>query len=284
MRGPARGGFRKRGKKREDERAVGVEDGDGDRDGREGRRAGGQAQRAGKAAGVRSASRPRPRSQPRSRLQSRSRSWPQLRSRFRSRFRLRFCFPPRPRLWCQLRSRFRFRSRSGGESPSRPWSRFCSLPLPLSRSLLRERERGSATVWAIGVMVVVFVVAGAVVLAGMTRVARHRARSAADLSALAAARLALADPERGCAEASSLAVGNGARLVRCSVDDHGVADVQVVVRLSLPVLGGRDVGAEARAGPVYIAPVADPAEGSGRRPDLLARSRHGDSGVGLRSP
>ncbi len=116
-----------------------------------------------------------------------------------------------------------------------------------------ERERGAATIWMAGLMALVFVVGGAVVLAGMAKVARHRARSAADLSALAAARLAFADPARGCVRASSLAAENGARLVRCSIDGHGIADVQVAVRLRLPMLGSRTVAADARAGPVHIA-------------------------------
>ena len=118
-------------------------------------------------------------------------------------------------------------------------------------------ERGVATIWAVGLMAVVFVVTAAIVLAGTARVARHRVRSAADLSALAAARLALADPKRGCAEAFSLAVGNGAKLVRCSIDGYGIADVQVVLRLSLPVLGDRKITAAARAGPVHIADLAE---------------------------
>ncbi|MEV8636727.1 Rv3654c family TadE-like protein [Streptosporangium sp. NPDC051023] len=116
-----------------------------------------------------------------------------------------------------------------------------------------EGDRGAATVWMVGFMALIFVVASAIVLAGTARVARHRARSAADLSALAAARLAFADPRRGCAEASLSAVGNGTRLMRCSINGYGIADVQVTVRLSLPALGSRLITASARAGPVYIA-------------------------------
>jgi secretion/DNA translocation related TadE-like protein len=114
------------------------------------------------------------------------------------------------------------------------------------------KERGSATIWMIGLMTLIFAVAAAVTFTGMARVARHRAQSAADLSALAAARLAFADPDRGCAEASSLAVGNGAKVTRCFIDGDGIADVQVAVRLSLPVAGGLTVATVARAGPVHI--------------------------------
>ncbi|WP_406319297.1 flp pilus-assembly TadE/G-like family protein [Streptosporangium sp. NBC_01639] len=115
------------------------------------------------------------------------------------------------------------------------------------------RDRGAATVWAVALIALIFVVAGAVVSAGVARVARHRAQSAADLSALAAARLALAAPERGCAVAASLAEGNGARIIRCSVHGDGVAQVQVAVWLSLPLVGARRITADARAGPVHVA-------------------------------
>ncbi|MFC4058601.1 Rv3654c family TadE-like protein [Planomonospora corallina] len=116
-----------------------------------------------------------------------------------------------------------------------------------------SRERGSATIWMIGVMAVLFTVVAAVVLAGTARVARHRAQTAADFGALAAARLALTDPERGCAQAAALVAGNGARLVRCSAGDDGVVTVHTAVRLSLPAVGDREVGGRARAGPVSIA-------------------------------
>jgi secretion/DNA translocation related TadE-like protein len=114
------------------------------------------------------------------------------------------------------------------------------------------RERGSATIWMVGFMALIFAVAAAVTFAGMARVARHRAQSAADLSALAAARLAFADPARGCTEASSLAVGNGAKVTHCSIDGDGIAGIRVAMRFSLPVTGEVTVTAEARAGPVHI--------------------------------
>ncbi|MFF5209990.1 Rv3654c family TadE-like protein [Streptosporangium sp. NPDC000396] len=114
-------------------------------------------------------------------------------------------------------------------------------------------ERGSATIWAVGVVGLIFAVGTAIMVAGTVRVARHRAQSAADLSALAAARLAFADPNRGCVEASSLAEGNKAKLTRCSIDGDGIAEVQVAVELSLPVAGSRTIIANARAGPVHIA-------------------------------
>lgn len=114
-------------------------------------------------------------------------------------------------------------------------------------------QRGSATIWTIGLMALVFAVAAAVVFAGMARVVRHRAQSAADLSALAAARLALADPRRSCVRASSLAADNEARVTRCSLGDGGIADIEVSMEVSLPLKGPVAIIARARAGPVHIA-------------------------------
>ncbi|MFI7533795.1 Rv3654c family TadE-like protein [Streptosporangium sp. NPDC049376] len=123
-----------------------------------------------------------------------------------------------------------------------------------SRTAGRRRgaDRGGATIWMAGFMTLVLMAMAVIMLAGTVRAARHRAMSAADLSALAAARLAFADPRRACAQAASLAEGNGVRLTRCSVNGHGVADVQVTVRLRLPTVGSQTVTAVARAGPVQL--------------------------------
>ncbi|MFI6452240.1 Rv3654c family TadE-like protein [Streptosporangium amethystogenes] len=114
-------------------------------------------------------------------------------------------------------------------------------------------ERGSATIWTVGLMALLFAVAAAVMVAGTARVARHRAQSAADLSALTAARLAFADPDRSCARASLLAADNGARVTRCSVGDDGIAEIEVAMDVSLPLKGETAISARARAGPVHIA-------------------------------
>ncbi|MFD0885464.1 Rv3654c family TadE-like protein [Streptosporangium algeriense] len=125
----------------------------------------------------------------------------------------------------------------------------------------RREDRGGATIWMAGFMTLVLMAMAVIMLAGTVRIARHRAMSAADLSALAAARLAFADPRRGCAQAASLAEDNRVRLTRCSVNGHGVADVQVTVRLRLPVLGPQTITAVARAGPVQLAvPVGEAGE------------------------
>ncbi|WP_433499236.1 Rv3654c family TadE-like protein [Sphaerimonospora sp. CA-214678] len=112
-------------------------------------------------------------------------------------------------------------------------------------------ERGSATVWAVAMMALICVAALVVVQIGAAAVARHRARSAADLSALAAASWMFAEPGRACERARTVAMVNGARLRSCSLSD-GVAAVSVVVAITLPLAGNRTATGTARAGPVSV--------------------------------
>ncbi|GIH70253.1 Rv3654c family TadE-like protein [Sphaerimonospora thailandensis] len=112
-------------------------------------------------------------------------------------------------------------------------------------------ERGSATVWAVGIMAIIWVAALVVVQIGTARVARHRAQSTADLSALAAASWALAAPGQACERARTIAMANGARLRSCSLSG-ATADVAVVVEFALPLTGSRTAIGIARAGPVSV--------------------------------
>jgi secretion/DNA translocation related TadE-like protein len=81
--------------------------------------------------------------------------------------------------------------------------------------------------------------------------ARHRAESAADLAALAAAgRIGVGADE--CAAARAIAAANGAAISRCSLElaadgRSGTVDVRVSASASLPVVGARTVTASARA-------------------------------------
>ncbi|WP_055479002.1 Rv3654c family TadE-like protein [Sphaerimonospora mesophila] len=113
-------------------------------------------------------------------------------------------------------------------------------------------ERGSATVWAVAMMALICVAALVVVQIGAAGVVRHRAQSAADLSALAAASWMFAEPGRACERARTVAMANGARLRSCSLSD-GVAAVSVIVAITLPLTGSRTVTGTARAGPVSAA-------------------------------
>ena len=110
-------------------------------------------------------------------------------------------------------------------------------------------ERGSATVWMITVITVIWALATAVVATGMVRVARHRAQSGADLSALAAAAWAFRRPALACRHAREIASANGVVLESCALSE-GIAEVAVAFRFTLPIAGAQRVTATARAGPV----------------------------------
>ena len=86
-------------------------------------------------------------------------------------------------------------------------------------------------------------------------VARHRAESAADLAALAAAAAIGIVPDNNmvCLTAGPIAAANGSRLVSCvpsvAADGrNGTVTVRVVVNTRLPILGTASATATARAG------------------------------------
>jgi secretion/DNA translocation related TadE-like protein len=118
-------------------------------------------------------------------------------------------------------------------------------------------ERGSATALMIGIMgVAVALSSAALVIAGYA-VGFHRARAAADLSALSAA-AAFQQGREPCAQAALTAKQNGARVDRCSqvgdaVDFVVTVRVSVVARTRIPNMP-RTVAAEAHAGPVRSVP------------------------------
>lgn len=126
-----------------------------------------------------------------------------------------------------------------------------------------DRDAGSASLWALSMAMVLWVCVAGVVLAGVAVVARHRAATAADMAALAAAtvlgRSDVAevgrDPGGGaaaCAAATAIAVANDATVTRCQVMGQ-VVDVTTSVAIPelspLGSLGVDSVSARARAGP-----------------------------------
>lgn len=118
---------------------------------------------------------------------------------------------------------------------------------------LRSRvagERGSATVWVVALAGVLAAIGVAAVLVGAAVVGRHRATTAADLAALAAAEHAVRGDPGACAAAGEVAGANGARLTTCTVASGAVVDVAVEVPVRLGPLGVSRAGARARAGPV----------------------------------
>lgn len=113
---------------------------------------------------------------------------------------------------------------------------------------MRSRDRGAASIFvlAMGLFLVASGVAGAMVAGA--RVARHAARNAADLAALAGAARVIEGSGPACAVARRYAEANGARMVSCEVSGW-----EMVVRTEVPVRSSALVAtAAARAGPVTV--------------------------------
>ena len=117
---------------------------------------------------------------------------------------------------------------------------------------LRPADAGSASIWVLSCAALLLVVAAAGVVRAAALVARHRAESAADLAALAAAgRIGVS--ESICPAAAAVAAANGARMRSCTpalAPDGRSGSVVTTVGLSvsLPIVGRREVVASARAG------------------------------------
>ncbi|RNI18311.1 Rv3654c family TadE-like protein [Flexivirga caeni] len=113
---------------------------------------------------------------------------------------------------------------------------------------MRSRERGSSTVLVVaGIGVVLVLLTGALALVSAVA-ASHRARAAADLAALAAARVVVdgSDARHPCAVAAQVAGRNHAVVTSCAVAGEDVT-VTVAAAVSWPGLG--PARAQARAGP-----------------------------------
>src|SRR5262245_33216312 len=108
---------------------------------------------------------------------------------------------------------------SGHRKPPvrRWWRRRRGRHVPLDRSPLGDcgegsDDRGSATVWAVGGIAVIVGLLAASLWFAAAVVVRHRAESAADLAALAAASSAVAGEHRACDEARWVTDHMGAEL------------------------------------------------------------------------
>ncbi|WP_042373468.1 Rv3654c family TadE-like protein [Streptacidiphilus neutrinimicus] len=118
----------------------------------------------------------------------------------------------------------------------------------------RRGDAGSATIWLVALLCLVGLAAAAALGVAGAIAARHRAESAADLAALAAAGRLLLDPGEACAEAAAIASAQGATLHSCAIRADAQED-SVVVEVSVPSPTGLIPGlpparARARAGPV----------------------------------
>lgn len=110
-------------------------------------------------------------------------------------------------------------------------------------------DTGAATLWTVGAIAAVFVVVVAAILLATATVTRHRATSAADLAALAAAAHAESGEPAACARARWVIDRMHAGLVRCRLVGW---DAYVELTVRPPGILG-DLGrasARARAGPV----------------------------------
>jgi secretion/DNA translocation related TadE-like protein len=119
-------------------------------------------------------------------------------------------------------------------------------------------DRGSASIWLLACCALLLVVAFAGTVRAAAVVVRHRAESAADLAALAAAgQIGVSDGV--CAAAARIAMANGATVVRCQPalapgGRSGSVTVRLTMRVRLPVVGSREVVASARAGRDAVMP------------------------------
>lgn len=112
-----------------------------------------------------------------------------------------------------------------------------------------DSDQGSGTIWAGAVAMVVCAIGSMILVVAISQMARHRANTAADLAALAAAQVLLDGTADPCAEAAQKASANSADLTSCEVDGENVTVVvSVAVRLGRWGIG--HAKAAARAGPI----------------------------------
>ena len=114
-------------------------------------------------------------------------------------------------------------------------------------------EQGSASVLMIGLMGIIVALSSAALMIAGYATGYHRARAAADLSALSGA-AAFQHGDDTCAQARQTARQNGAQVDRCDVVGDAIdfvvtVRVSVAARTPVPQLP-RTLAAEAHAGPV----------------------------------
>ncbi|MBF9134092.1 flp pilus-assembly TadE/G-like family protein [Plantactinospora sp. S1510] len=99
----------------------------------------------------------------------------------------------------------------------------------------------------VGLVLVLFSLGGSAIAAA--GVARHQARVAADLGALAGAARVLEGPDTACARAAAIAAANSARLTSCTLDGF---DLEITAEVLVEPIPGltRNARATSRAGPV----------------------------------
>lgn len=114
----------------------------------------------------------------------------------------------------------------------------------------RHRERGSGTVLSVAAIGVLVILTTAGLQVGAAATAAHRARTAADLSALAGAVALQEGTGTPCASAAEVAGRNEARVIDCEVGVGESVLVRVTTAVSTHWAGVPDrAAASARAGP-----------------------------------
>lgn len=114
----------------------------------------------------------------------------------------------------------------------------------------RVRERGSGTVVTVAAIGVLLILTAAGLQVGAAAAAAHRARAAADLSALAGAVALQEGAGSPCARAADVAGRNDARIIECALGAGESVRVRVTTEVSTRWPGVPDHAiASARAGP-----------------------------------
>jgi secretion/DNA translocation related TadE-like protein len=116
-----------------------------------------------------------------------------------------------------------------------------------------RRDRGSVTIWAAAFAGLIWLSCSGALLYGGAVTGRHRAETAADLAALAAAGYVPDGQATACARAAAVAARNGGSLHGCRVVGDDV-EVEVSRPVGLGALGVRTAIARARAGPAAGGP------------------------------
>lgn len=111
-----------------------------------------------------------------------------------------------------------------------------------------KRDDGSATVWVLLAIMVIWATAGVASAVASGLAVRHRAAAAADAAALAGAIDGGLTPTSACFAARRAAGANGARLVRC-VSADGVVTVRTTVDPPAWLAWVAPISGTARAGP-----------------------------------
>jgi secretion/DNA translocation related TadE-like protein len=112
-----------------------------------------------------------------------------------------------------------------------------------------DRDRGSATIWAVAGIAALCLVAVVVLTYGTVVQTRHRAAAAADLAALAGAVYAPYGAPVACGRARWVATGMRVRITSCRLSGWDIlVEVSGVLPAGLSRFG--DVTAHSRAGPV----------------------------------